>query len=139
MLVKPLHIGPSAPAFLGRRRPFGANTHRIHTPGITRQQGFEANITLPIRAVIIDIPEALPATETQRAQLDMAGIRPVAAIVLPMDVKRVEMLAAPGKHDLEDRVQVREGGVAADEESTPDERTDLAQDNAKLIDAGRFR
>jgi hypothetical protein len=69
----------------------------------------------------------------------MAGIRTVAAIVLPMDVKRVEMLAAPGKHDLEDRVQVRKGGVAADEESTPDERTDLTQDNAKLIDAGRFR
>jgi hypothetical protein len=139
MLIKPLEIRPSAPTFLGRRRPFGANTHRIHTPGIPRQHGFEANITLPIRAVIIDIPEVLPATETKGAQLDVSGIRPVAPKILAVHVKRVEMLAAPGKHDLEDRVQVRKGGVAADEEATPDERTDPAQDDAELIDAGRFR
>jgi hypothetical protein len=55
-----------------------------------------------------------------------------------MDVERVEMLATPVKHDLEDRMQVRQGGVAADEESAPDERTDLAQDDAELIDAERF-
>ncbi len=102
------------------------------------QSGFEADVTLPMGAVIIDIPEALTATETKRAELDMSGIRPVAAIVFAMDVERVEMLATPVKHDLEDRMQVCQGGVAADEESAPDERTDLAQDDAELIDAGRF-
>jgi hypothetical protein len=36
-------------------------------------------------------------------------------------------------------MEVREGGVAADEESAPDERTDLAQDDTQLIDTRRFR
>jgi hypothetical protein len=35
-------------------------------------------------------------------------------------------------------MEVRQGGVAADEESAPDERTDLAQDDTQLIDTGRF-
>ena len=87
----------------------------------------------------LNIPEALTATETKRAELDMSGISPVAAIVLAMDVERIQMLAAPVKDDLEDRMQVRQGCVAADEEAAPDQRTDLTQDNTQLIDTGRFR
>ncbi len=49
------------------------------------------------------------------------------------------MLVAPVKDDLEDGMEVRQGGIAAHEQSTPDERTDLAQDDTQLIDAGRFR
>ena len=86
--------------------------------------------------VIIDIPEALTATETKRAERDLSGLSPVAAIVLAMDVERMQMLAAPVKDDLEDRMQVRQGRVAADEESTPDQRTDLTQDDTQLIDTG---
>jgi hypothetical protein len=90
-------------------------------------------------AIIIDIPEALPATETQWAQPDVSGVSPVAPIVLAVEVERVEMLAAPVKDDLEDGMEVRQGGVAADEESAPDERTDLAQDDTQLRDTRRFR
>ena len=139
MLIEPRHIRPGAPAFLGWCGLFGANTYRIKTRGITRYDRFEANITLPMGAVIIDIPEALPATETQCAQPDVSGVSPVAPIVLAVEVERVEMLAAPVKDDLEDGMEVREGGVAADEESAPDERTDLAQDDTQLIDTRRFR
>jgi len=89
--------------------------------------------------VIIDIPETLTATETKRAELDMSGLSPVAAIVLAMDVERMPMLAAPVKDDLEDRMQVRQGCVAADEKAAPDQRTDLTQNNTQLIDTGRFR
>ena len=49
------------------------------------------------------------------------------------------MLAAPVKDDLKDGVELRQGRVAADEESAPDERTDLAQGDTQLIDTGRFR
>jgi hypothetical protein len=49
------------------------------------------------------------------------------------------MLATPVKDDLEDGMEVGQSGVAADEESTPDERTDLAQDDTQLIDTGWFR
>jgi hypothetical protein len=61
--------------------------------------------------VIIAIPEALTATETKRAERHLSGINTVAAIVLAMDVERVQMLAAPVKDDLEDRMQVRQGRV----------------------------
>src|SRR5712692_9997091 len=89
--------------------------------------------------VIIDIPEALTLTETKRVQLNVSRISPAAPIVLAVEVERVQMLAAPVKDDLEDGMEVREGGVAADEESAPDERTDLAQGDTQLIETGRFR
>jgi hypothetical protein len=100
MLIKPRHIGPGAPAFLGRCRPFGTNTHGIKTRGITWQDCFEAHITLPMGTVIIDIPEALTVTETKGAQSDGSGISTVAAIVLAMDVKRVQMFITPVESDL---------------------------------------
>jgi len=36
-------------------------------------------------------------------------------------------------------VELRQGGVAVDEESTPNERTDLAQGDTQLIETGRFQ
>ena len=58
---------------------------------------------------------------------------------MPVEVERVEMLAAPVKDDLKDDVELRQGGVAADEESAPDEWTGLAQGDTQLIEAGQFR
>jgi hypothetical protein len=139
MLIEPRHIRPGTPALRGRRCPFGGDTHGIKTFGLMWQSCFEADVTLPMGAVIIDIPEALTATETKRAELDMSGISTVAAIVLAMDVERMQMLAAPVKDDLEDSMKLRQGSVTADEESAPDERTDLTQDDTQLIDTGRFR
>ena len=51
----------------------------------------------------------------------------------------MQMLAAPVKDDLKDDVELRQGGVAADEESAPDEWTDLAQGDTQLIETGQFR
>ena len=69
----------------------------------------------------------------------MSGLSPVAPIVLAVEVERVQMLAAPVQDDLEDGVELRQGGVAANEESAPDERTDLSEGDTQLIDTGRFR
>ncbi len=138
MLIKPCHIRPGAPALFGRCRPFGADAHRIKTREITRQHGFEANVTLPMGAVIIDILEALTATETQRVQPDVAGIRTVAAIVLAMHVEGVQVFITPVESDLQHRVEVRKGRVTTHEQPARDQRTDLTQDDTELIDAGRF-
>ena len=126
MLIKPCHIRPGAPALFGRCRPFGADAHRIKTLGITRYDGFEADVALPMGSVIIHIPGVLPLTKTKHVQRDVSRISTVAAIVLAVEVERVQMLAAPVKDDLKDDVELRQGGVAADEESAPDEWTDLA-------------
>ena len=64
----------------------------------------------------------------------MPGIGPVAAIVLAKDVEVVQVFVAPVEDDLEHVVEVRQGGVTAHEETAPDERTDLAQDDTQLID-----
>ena len=138
MLIKPCHIGPSTPALLGRRRSFGGDTHGVKTCGLTRQHGFEADVTLPMGAIIIDIPEALTATETQRAQSDGSSISTIAAIVLAMDVKRVQMFIAPVESDLQHRVEVGQGRVTTHEQTAPDQRTDLSQDDTQLIDSRRF-
>src|SRR5712691_7395687 len=90
-------------------------------------------------AVIIDIPEALPATEAKGAQPDVSGLSSVAAIVLTVEVERVEMLATPVKDDLKDSVELCQGRVAADKESAPDKQTNLAQGDTQLIDTGQFQ
>ena len=76
--------------------------------------------------------------EAKRAELHLAGIRAAAAIVLAVDVEVMQMLIVPVESDLEDGVEVSQGGVAADEETAPDENADLSQDDTQLIDAGRF-
>ena len=138
MLVESLHIGPCAPTLLRRCRPFGAKTHRVKTHGITWQDRFEANVTLPIGAVIIDIPEALTTTETKYAQPDVSGLHPVTPIVLAVEVECVQVFIAPVESDLQHRVEVRQGRITTNEQATPDEWTDLSQDDAELIDAERF-
>jgi hypothetical protein len=139
MLIEPCHIRPGTPALLGRCCPFGDGTHGIKTLEITQHDRFEADVTLPIGTIIVDIPEALTATKTKRTQPDVVSIRTVAAIVLAMNVERVQMLTTPVKHDLKDGMELRQGGVAAAEESAPDERADLAQSDTQLIDIGQFR
>jgi hypothetical protein len=68
----------------------------------------------------------------------VSGIRSVTPIVFAVEVERVEMLAAPVKDDLEDGREVRQGRVTTHEQTAPDEWTDLAQDDAELIDAEWF-
>jgi hypothetical protein len=46
----------------------------------------------------------------------------------------VEVCVAPREEDLEHQVELGQGGIAADQEATPDERADAAQDDAQLID-----
>jgi len=47
----------------------------------------------------------------------------------------MQMLVTPGKHNLQDHMQVRQGRIAPDKDMAPDERADAAQDDPQLIDA----
>jgi hypothetical protein len=62
--------------------------------------------------------------ETQVTQQNTARLCPTAAILSAMDVEAVQMLVAPVKHHLEDDVEMCQGGIAAHEETAPDEGTD---------------
>jgi hypothetical protein len=50
-------------------------------------------------------------------------------------METVEMLIAPGKEDLQDRMEVRQGGIAGHQHPTPDEWAEAAQDDPQLGDA----
>src|SRR5262245_33938773 len=50
-------------------------------------------------------------------------------------MKTVKMLIAPGKQDLQDRMELRQSRLAAYQHPTPDERADAAQDDPQLVDA----
>ena len=52
-----------------------------------------------------------------------------------MNVETVQMLITPGKENLQDGMEVRQGGLAGHQHPTPDERADAAQDDAQLVDA----
>ena len=73
--------------------------------------------------------------EAQVAQPDTARRCPTAAIFSAMDMETVQMLVTPGKQDLQDRMEVRQGGIAVHEHATPDERADASQDDPQLVDA----
>ena len=75
--------------------------------------------------------------EAQGPAAGRQGRCPIAAIFPAMNVETVQMLVTPGKEDLQDRMEVRQGGLAADQHPTPDERADAAQDDTQLIDAER--
>src|SRR5215471_669378 len=60
---------------------------------------------------------------------------PTAAILSAMNMETMQMLVTPGKEDLQDRMQVCQGGMAVHQHSTPDEWANAAQDDAELIDA----
>src|SRR5262249_19524018 len=134
MLIKPLQVAPGPPAVLRRCRPLATRTHGIHLSCGPRWQRFEAEVTFPVRAKVIDIPKALAAVETEVMQMDSVGRGATAAILLAMNVKAMQMLIAPGKQDLQDRMEVCQRGLAGHQYPTPDEGADTPQDNAQLVD-----
>ena len=54
-----------------------------------------------------------------------------------MDMEAVQMLVAPVKYPLEDVVKRCQSGIAAHEETAPDEGADPSEDDTQLVDAGR--
>src|SRR5215510_13520116 len=111
---------------VGRRRPFPAGTDRIKPRGIIGYRGFEADVTLPLGIVIVDIAETLTRLEGKTLEGDVPGISRIAAIVFAEDKEMVEVFIAPRKENLEHVVEVRQSRVAVDQKAPPDERTHVS-------------
>jgi hypothetical protein len=116
---------------------FTSQADRIDTPRHWEQDRFKPDVAGPVSAKVVHIPESLAAMEAQIAQQDTACLCPTAAILSAMDLEAVQMLVAPEKHNLEDVVKMCQGGIAAREETAPDEGADPSENNTQLVDAGR--
>ena len=75
--------------------------------------------------------------EAEVPQPDTARWRSAAAVFLAMDMETMQMFVTPGKHDLQERMQVREGHSTLDKHSAPDEWADALEDDVELVDAER--
>ena len=92
---------------------------------------------------VIDVGQALPPMQAQcrdrhvaRIDIKAGTARPRAAVFLAVDTEVMQMQIAPREDDLERGMEGGQGHITADEEATPDQRTDALQDHAELIDAG---
>src|SRR2546427_10172048 len=134
MLVEQFQIGPCIVDMFGWCRSLATGTDGIEALGIKGQRRFKAHVALPLGIIIVDVPETLVPLEAEATQHDMARIGAVAAIILAKNVETMQVFVAPIEDDLEYEVELGQGGVTSDQESTPDERTDAPQDDAQLID-----
>jgi hypothetical protein len=59
------------------------------------------------------------------------------SVLFPLDAELVEVGTGPAYSDLEGIVQVGNGAVTTDQQTTPDHRADAEQDDFELVN-GRF-
>jgi hypothetical protein len=135
MLIEPLQVAPGPPAVLRRRRTFAPNAHGIDASWGQREARFETELAFPVGAKVIHVSEPLATMQAKVPQQDAMRRCPTATVLSPMDIKPMQMLVTPGKQDLQDGMEMRQGGIAGHQHATPDERADATQEDAELIDA----
>ncbi len=64
----------------------------------------------------------------------MPSIGAIATEVLTEDMEAMQVFIAPIEDDLEREVELSQSRVASDKDPTPDERADVSEDDAQLID-----
>jgi hypothetical protein len=143
VVIDHLQIRQYSATVLGRRGAFATHADRIDTTGSEWHDRFESKVTDPVIEEVVHVAEALPPMEAQRCQWDMArihihvtAIQPWSARRLAMDVKCVKRGIAPGKDDLQRRMEGGQRHVVADEQPAPDQGADPLDDPTELIDAG---
>jgi hypothetical protein len=60
------------------------------------------------------------------------------SVILTVNMKTVQMLTTPGEQDLKNTAQACKIDIARDEQSSPDQRTDITKNNTKLVSKGRL-
>ena len=58
------------------------------------------------------------------------------SVILTVNMKTVQMLSTPGEQGLKNTAQEYKIDIARDEQSSPDQRTDIAKNNTKLVSNG---
>jgi hypothetical protein len=59
------------------------------------------------------------------------------AVLDSVDDEPVQALVTPAEGELQDQVQLGDGGVLGDQQPTPDQRADPGQDHPKLVHSSR--
>jgi len=118
-------------ALFGRGRTLAASTHRVAAFRVRCHDLLDSNVVLLVITEVIFVQKPLAQTETKirhphllwvivKAHATVVGN----AVLFPVDEKAMEMAVRPPQGQLEDRVKLSDGGLSADKETTPDERTD---------------
>src|SRR5262249_28896535 len=130
MRVEQLQIGLRILHMFRWGRSLTTSTHRIGTLGLTRYHRFQTDVTLPLGVIIVHVAETLTRLKAETSEGDLPGVRRVAAIVFAEDVEMVKVFIAPREEDLQHAMEMCEGRITVDQQPAPDERTDVAQDDA---------
>jgi hypothetical protein len=72
--------------------------------------------------------------DVSECHITKSGHEPPSTGIRTMDVETVQMLVTPGKQDLEDGMELRQGNMAGHQHLTPDEWTDAPEDDTELVD-----
>jgi hypothetical protein len=64
------------------------------------------------------------------------GARISRSVILTVNMKTVQMLSTLGEQDLKNTAQECKIEIARDEQSSPDQRTDITKNNTKLVSKG---
>jgi hypothetical protein len=120
-------------ALFGWGRTLAADTDRVGPAPLDCQNLLHAEVVLPIIVKVILVQKPLAQTETKISQPDMSRVigkatAPVIgdAVLLTVDKEPMKMAVRPPQGQLKDMMKLSNGGLRADEETTPDERTDAA-------------
>ena len=105
---------------------------------------FDPDLVPPGIAEVILVEEPFVAAELEAVEPDRVGIvsepgspDPAEAIVAAVDAEAVEVGVGPAEGDLDGRMEIGQGAVAADQEPPPDHGANLADPDMELVDLGR--
>jgi transposase-like protein len=100
---------------------------------------------LPTIAEVILVLEALMDAQPEIGEMHASRVdEALGAMLTSVNHEAMQMRLAPAEGDLQRSVQVGNGAVASNEQASPDQRADAAQDDAQLVTDGfgcrvRFR
>jgi hypothetical protein len=124
MMIEPCYIRQGPPAVLGRCGLLTPNADRIDMPWRQGEEGCEAKIACPIRHAVVHVPAPFTTMATQVTLHDVPRLG--TTIRSAVNIEALQMLITPSTHALQDRLDVPQCGVAADEEAAPDEGADAS-------------
>jgi hypothetical protein len=132
---------PGTATIFRRRSSSTASTRRIAARVLQWQNAFEPELMLPEIAEVVLVAEAAVDAQAQVTEAHLPWIVGKAdaarlgdAVVLAVDHKAVQVGVGPVEGNLEDVVEVGDGGIAANEQPAPDRRADLKQRGVELLD-----
>jgi hypothetical protein len=100
-------------------------------PASMRPEGFDTELVLPAVPKIIVVEETFTQPEAKVCKAHLMRVVTEAdasdlgnAVLFPVDAELVEVGIGPAHRHLEDMVQIGDGAVTTDEQTTPDHRAD---------------